>query len=150
MLTSILVVDDEAAIRELLTRILEDEGYSVETAENGKKAIKLCEKQYFDVALIDIQLPDISGNELLTKFIELRPKMVRILITGHPSIENAIDAVNKKCDGYVLKPFDIPQLLATIKKLFEEKTDLYFQLIAEVEKAKKETPMFKYQNPDKW
>ena len=150
LLTSILVIDDEATIREVLTRVLGDEGYSVEAVENGKNALKICEKQYFDVALIDIQLPDISGTELLTKLKELRPKMVRILITGHPSIENAIAAVNKKCDGYILKPFDIPQLLQTIRRLFEEKTDLYLQMIAEVEKSKNETPTFRYQTPDRW
>ncbi len=147
---SILVIDDEEIVRDMLTKVLEEEGYSVDTAQDGKSAIKICEKQHFDAALIDINLPDINGTDLLGKLKAIRPKMVRIIITGHPSIENAVKAVNEKSDGYILKPFDIPQLLETIKKMIDEKTNEYFQMFTEVEKAKKETPLFKYQAPDKW
>ena len=150
MISSILIIDDEVDIRDSLLSILGDEGYSVEAVENGKQAIKTCEKMHFDVALIDINLPDIKGTELLAKLKQISPKMVRIIITGHPSIENAVKAVNEKSDGYILKPFNIPELLETIKKLLAEKTNEYFQMFTEVEKAKKETPLFKYQKPDKW
>jgi DNA-binding NtrC family response regulator len=145
-----LIIDDEAGIRASLSSILEDEGYSVEAVENGKQALKTCEKMQFDVALIDINLPDIKGTELLSSLKQISPKMVRIIITGYPSIENAVKAVNEKSDGYILKPFNIPELLETIKKLLAEKTNEYFQMFTEVEKAKKDTPLFKYQHPDKW
>ncbi len=145
-----MIIDDEAGIRDTLSSILEDEGYSVEAVENGKKAIKTCEKTRFDVALIDINLPDIKGTELLATLKKISPKMVRIIITGHPSIENAVKAVNEKSDGYIVKPFNIPELLETIKKLLDEKTNEYFQMFTEVEKAKKSNPLFKYQHPDKW
>jgi DNA-binding NtrC family response regulator len=118
--------------------------------ENGKKAIKASEKFPFDVALIDIDLPDIKGTELLHRLKEIQPKMVKIIITGQPSIENAAKSVNEKADGYVLKPFNVAELLEMIKRLVEEKKNEYFQMFTEVERAKENNPIFKYQHPDKW
>jgi len=150
LLISVLIVDDDEEIRNMLSSILEEQDYSVETAENGKKAISICEKAPFDVALIDIDLPDIKGTELLHRLKKVRPKMVKIIITGHPSIENAAKSVNERADGYVLKPFNVPELLEMIKKLVAEKSNEYFQMFAEVEHAKENSPLFKYQHPDKW
>jgi DNA-binding NtrC family response regulator len=118
--------------------------------ENGKQALKICEKSFFDVAFIDIELPDIKGTELLHRLKEIQPKMVKIIMTGYPSIENAVKAVNDKADGYILKPFDVPLLLETIKKCVTDKTNACFQMFAEVDNAKKNVPIFKYQHPDKW
>ena len=145
-----MIVDDDHEVRSMLTSILEDEGYLVETAENGKKAILLCEKAPFDVALIDIELPDIKGTDLLAILKEKQPKMVKIIITGHPSIENAAKSVNEKADGYITKPFNVQELIGMIKKLIEEKSNAYLKMFAEVEQAKKNTPVFSYQRPDKW
>lgn len=150
LVVSILIVDDDTDVRNMLSTILGDEGYSVETAENGKQAIKTCEKMPFDVALIDIDLPDIKGTELLHRLKEIQPKMVKIIITGHPSIENTMKAVNEKAEGYVLKPFNVAELLKMIKKLLAEKTNEYFQMFTEVERAKENIPLFKYRHPDKW
>ena len=150
MIINTLIIDDDSEVRNTLTLILENESYLVQTAENGKKAIHMCEKTPFDVALIDIELPDIKGTELLHKLAEKQPKMVRIIITGHPSIENAAKSVNEKADGYILKPFDVPKLLVMIKKLIEEKTNAYFKMFAEVEQAKQNTPVFRYQHPNNW
>jgi DNA-binding NtrC family response regulator len=150
LITTALIVDDDQEVRKTLASILRDENYLVETAENGKKAIRMCEKTPFDVALIDVQLPDIKGTELLHILKEKQPKMVRIIITGHPSIESAAKSVNEKADGYIMKPFVIPELLEMIKKLLEEKTNAYFKMFAEVEQAKKNTPVFRYQHPTKW
>jgi len=147
---NVLVIDDESELRKMLSTILIDEGYLVETAENGKQALKICEKTSFDVALIDIELPDMKGTELLHRLKDIQPKMVKIIITGHPSVENAVKSVNEKADGYVLKPFNVPVLLETIKKTLAEKTNAYFQMFTEVERAKQSTPLFKYQHPDKW
>ena len=150
MIINALIVDDDHEVRSMLTSILEDEGYLVETAENGKKAIFLCEKAPFDVALIDIELPDIKGTDLLAILKEKQPKMVKIIITGHPSIENAAKSVNEKADGYITKPFNVQELMGMIKKLIEEKSNAYLKMFAEVEQAKKNTPVFSYQRPDKW
>ena len=149
LIESILIVDDDAEVRKMLATILGEEGYSVETAENGKQAIKTCEKLPFDVAFIDVDLPDIKGTELLHRLKEIQPKMVKIIITGHPSIENAMKAVNEKAEGYVLKPFNVAELLEMIKKLLAEKTNEYFHMFAEVERAKENAPLFKYQHPEK-
>jgi DNA-binding NtrC family response regulator len=150
LLTSILIVDDDPGVRNMLSSVLNDEGYVVEAVENGKEAIKTCQKMPFDVALIDIELPDTKGTELLKKLKEMQPKMVKIIITGHPSIENAAKSVNEKADGYVLKPFNVVELLKMIKRLVAEKKNEYFQMFTEVERAKENTPIFKYQHPNKW
>lgn len=150
MLTSILIVDDEPGMRDLLSSVLNDEGYSVEAVENGKKAIKACEKSPFDVALIDIELPDMKGTELLNRLKKRQPKMIRIIITGHPSIENAMKAVNERADGYLLKPFEVTDLLKMIARLLTEKTNEYLRISTEVTREKESTPPVKYQRPDKW
>lgn len=150
MFSSILVVDDDEEVRKMLSAILEDGGYSAETAKNGRDAVKICKKFSFDAALIDIELPDTKGIELLSMLKKIRPKMVKIIITGYPSLENAIKAVNEKADGYVLKPFKAELLLELISKLLEEKENEYFGIFREVEEAKKNTPVFKYNQPDKW
>jgi DNA-binding NtrC family response regulator len=120
---SVLIVDDDAGIRKTLSKILEKEGYLVETVENGQQAIKASNKRFFNVALIDIRLPDIEGTRLLERLKEHEPKMVKIIITGYASLQNAIDAVNKGADGYVLKPFDATELLAMIEKNLEKQRE---------------------------
>jgi DNA-binding NtrC family response regulator len=145
-----LIVDDDPEIRNQLTLILENESYLVEIAENGKKAIRMCEKNPFDVALIDVELPDIKGTELLHMLNEKQPKMVKIIITGYPSVENAAKSVNEQADGYITKPIDVPELLGMIEKLVQKKRDSYFKIYVEIEQAKKNTPVFKYQQPNNW
>ncbi len=147
---SILVIDDEEEIRTMLSSILADEGYLVETAKNGKDALKNIKNAKFDLALVDIELPDIKGTELLSKLKQAQPKMATIIVTGHPSVENAITSVNNKADGYVLKPINVPTLLETIKKILADKTNSYLEMFAEVERAKSTTPIFKYKTPDHW
>jgi DNA-binding NtrC family response regulator len=150
LLDSVLVVDDDTGVRVMLSSVLNDEGYVVEVVENGKEAIKACEKSFFDVALIDVELPDMKGTELLDRLKKIQPKMVRIIITGHPSLESAMKAVNERADGYVLKPFEVTELLEKIKKLLAEKTEEYLRISTEAMRAKESTPVVKYQRPDKW
>ena len=76
LLNSILIVDDDTGIRIMLSSVLNDGGYLVEAVENGKKALKACEESSFDVALIDIELPDMEGTELLNKLRKMQPKMI--------------------------------------------------------------------------
>jgi DNA-binding NtrC family response regulator len=149
-LTSILIVDDDAGVRTMLSTVLNDEGYLVEAVENGKKAVKTCEDSCFDVALIDIELPDMKGTELLNRLKKIRPKMIRIIITGHPSLESAMKAVNERADGYVLKPFEVTELLQKIRRLLEEKTNEYLSISAEAAHARESTPVVKYQRSDRW
>jgi DNA-binding NtrC family response regulator len=112
----ILVVDDDESIRKVLATILEEKGYVVDTAENGKEAIEKSNVNFYNLALIDIRLPDMEGTKLLTAMKETTPKMVKIIITGYPALNNAMEAVNKGADGYVLKPVNIDNLLDTIRE----------------------------------
>ena len=150
MLNSILIVDDDIGVRNMLSSVLYDGGYLIEGVENGKEAIKACEESSFDVALIDIELPDMKGTELLNRLKKLQPKMIRIIITGHPSIESAMKAVNERADGYVLKPFEVTELLEMIARLLTERTNEYLRISTEVTSAKESTPAVKYQRPDRW
>jgi DNA-binding NtrC family response regulator len=150
MFDSILIVDDDTGMREMLSSVLNDEGYSVEAVVNGKEAIKVCEKSSFDVALIDIKLPDMEGTELLTKLKKRQPSMIMIIITGHPSVENAMKAVNEKADGYLLKPFEMTSLLTMISRLLTEKTNDYLRVFGEAVRSKDSSPVFKDERPKTW
>jgi DNA-binding NtrC family response regulator len=112
----ILVIDDDESIRKTLATILKEKGYLVDTAENGEEAIKKSEARFYNLALIDIRLPDMEGTKLLTAMRDSAPKMVKIIVTGYPSLQNAIEAVNKGADAYVLKPFNVDGVLGTIKE----------------------------------
>ena len=111
----ILIVDDDENIRKVLETILADEGYIVESAETAKKGIEKSEKAFYNLALIDVRLPDMEGIELLSKLRNTKPKMRKIIVTGYPTLQNAIAAVNKGADAYVMKPFDVERILQTIK-----------------------------------
>ena len=112
----ILVIDDDENIRQVLVAILADEGYNVESAGTGKEALEKTRKQIFNAALIDVRLPDIEGIELLTKFRPTSPKLRKIVITGYPTLQNAIQAVNSGADAYIMKPFDVDKVLAVIRE----------------------------------
>ncbi len=119
---SILVVDDDVDVRKSLSSILSKEGYSVETVENGKQATRISEKSRFDIALIDVKLPDMEGTELLHRLKENQPHMIKIVITGFPTLENAMETVNEGAEGYILKPFDTEKLLEMIRKHLKRET----------------------------
>jgi DNA-binding NtrC family response regulator len=113
---SVLIVDDEAGIRKLLTKALDENGYSPDSAENGVEAIRKANERYYNLALIDIMLPDINGVELLAKFKPTRPRTRKIIMTGNPSLQNAVEALNKGADAYIMKPLDIEKVLATLEE----------------------------------
>jgi DNA-binding NtrC family response regulator len=116
----ILVIDDDLSIRKVLFMALEDEGYIVDTAENGREAIRKSKSSFYNLALIDIRLPDMEGTKLLTQMKETVPKMVKIIVTGYPGLQNAIDAVNVGADAYVVKPFKMDDLLKTVREQLEK------------------------------
>lgn len=119
----ILVVDDDENIRRVLKAILEDEGYKVESVDTGQKAMELTQKKNFNLALIDVRLPDMEGIELLTKVKDTTPKMRKIIITGYPTLQNAIAAVNKGADAYIVKPFDMDKVLETIREQLKKQEE---------------------------
>jgi DNA-binding NtrC family response regulator len=111
----ILIIDDDENIRKVLTTILEDEGYDVESVDTAKKAIERTRRKFYNLALIDIRLPDMEGIELLTKMKNTTPKIRKLIITGYPTLQNAVEAVNRGADAYIMKPFDMEKVLEEIK-----------------------------------
>lgn len=123
----ILVVDDDEGIRKTLSAILQDEGYEVDTAESGKEAILKSNAGFYNLALIDVRLLDMQGTELLTRIKDTVPRMRKIIITGYPTVHNAMEAVNRNADAYLLKPFDMGKLLFVIKdQLRKQKEEMDF------------------------
>jgi len=100
----------------VLSTILVEEGYAVDTAKNGKEAINKSNEKFYNLALIDIRLPDIQGVELLSKIRDTVPKMRKIIITGYPSLQNAVESLNRGANAYIMKPFEMEKVLKTIKE----------------------------------
>jgi DNA-binding NtrC family response regulator len=112
----IIIVDDDETIRKSIATVLEGAGYLVDTAKSGKEAIEKTDSKFYNLALIDIRLPDMEGTQLLTAMKETTPQMVKIMLTGFPSMQNAVDAVNKGADGYIVKPARMDEVLRVVKE----------------------------------
>jgi len=119
----IFIVDDDENIRKVLEVILEEEGYDVESVDTAKKAMERTRRKFYSLALIDIRLPDMEGIELLTKMRDTTPRMRKIIITGYPTLQNAVEAVNRGADAYILKPFDMEKVLETIKEQLKKQEE---------------------------
>ena len=117
---SILIVEDDVNIRETMSTILQQNGYSTDTAENGYEAIQKTEAKFYNLALLDIKLPDMEGTKLLTTMHGNMPRMVKIMVTGYPSLENAVEALNLGADAYVVKPVKPKNLLLVIEEKLEQ------------------------------
>jgi DNA-binding NtrC family response regulator len=120
---SILIVEDDANICETLSAILQENGYKIDTAKNGQEAIRKSQTKFFNLALLDIKLPDMEGTQLLTTMHKNSPKMMKIMVTGYPSIKNAVEALNLGADAYVIKPVKPEKLLALIEEKLEEQRE---------------------------
>jgi DNA-binding NtrC family response regulator len=123
----ILVVDDDENIRTTMKVILQDEGYQVDLAASGKEAIQKTQEKSYNIALLDIRLPDMEGVELLKQLKDGVPRTRKIMVTGYPSMQNAISALNKNADAYLLKPVDVEKLLSIVKdQLMSQENELKF------------------------
>jgi len=119
---SILIVEDDENIRETLSTILQQKGYNTDTAKNGQEAIQKSQTKFFNIALLDIKLPDMEGTKLLTTLHRDLPKMMKIMVTGYPSIENSVEALNLGADAYIIKPVKPEKLLALIEEKLHEQS----------------------------
>jgi len=117
---TILVIDDEKAIRKTLTEILEFEGFSVDEAADGAEGIKKIKDKDYDCILCDIKMPKVDGMEVLEQAREAKPDIPFIVISGHGSIETAVDAVKKGAYDYISKPPDLNRLLITIRNAMDK------------------------------
>ena len=102
----ILIIDDDTDMLETLSDILQEKGYQTITAKNGKEAIAKAEKRFFNVALVDIGLPDMTGLEVLQVFAKISPYTMNVMITGRATMQNAIESVNVGASAYIMKPID--------------------------------------------
>jgi len=117
----IIIIDDDTALHRVFTRILQKEGYTIETAETGKEALEKIQKNSFQVALIDVKLPDVNGLDLLPILKETAPSMVKIIITGYSIPDGKTGALQLGADDFFKKPVPPPVLLEAIKKHLENK-----------------------------
>jgi len=120
----ILVIDDDEGIRKVVAEALKSEGYSVETASTGKEAVEKSQTNFYNLALIDIRLPDMEGTKLLTSMKETTPEMIKIILTGYPALQNTIDAVNKGAHSYLVKPIKMDELLRTVKQHLKKQSEM--------------------------
>ncbi len=118
-----MIVDDDAIIQESIREILELEGYSVDTADNGREAMEKSNTRLYDLALLDIKLPDTEGTELLKAMGEKSPEMVKIMITGYPTLDNAVESLNTGADAYIVKPVEPIRLLDIVKEKLNEQEE---------------------------
>src|SRR5271166_5680041 len=109
---SILVIDDEAAIRESLEVLLTLEGYQVRMAADGEDGLRVLELENFDLVLLDLALPGQSGLELLPQIKDRQPELPVIMITAYGTVENVVEAVRAGAENFVQKPWDNEKLLA--------------------------------------
>ncbi len=119
----ILIVEDEKSISNILGNILSDEiqGSEITIAENGLDAYKLIEKNDFDLIISDIKMPKLSGNELLTQSLSIKPESVFLMISGHADIDTAVTCLKNGAYDFISKPIDINRLITSVKNALEKK-----------------------------
>jgi len=113
---TILVVDDDKSILRTFTRILQKNGYNTDVAETGKEAIEKSEMRRYNLALVDIRLPDMDGTDLLVKMQKTMHDAVKIMITGFPSLETGLKALDEGADAYLVKPVKPEELITLIEE----------------------------------
>jgi DNA-binding NtrC family response regulator len=121
-MANLLIIDDEKAIRKTLTEILSFEGYTIEEAVDGEEGLKKFRDKTYDVVLCDIKMPKIDGLDFLQKAVEVNPDVPIIMISGHGTIETAVEAVKKGAYDFIQKPPDLNRLLITIRNAMERNT----------------------------
>src|SRR5215213_1393151 len=131
-MSNILIIDDEKAIRKTLSEILSYEGYKIDEASDGEEGLKKLKEKEFDVVLCDIKMPKVDGIEFLERSREINADTPIIMISGHGTIETAVEAVKKGAYDYISKPPDLNRLLITIRNAMDKN-----QLVAETKVLKR-------------
>ena len=121
-MAAILLIDDEKSIRNVLKDILQHEGYRIEEAADGEQGLQKLAAQPFDLVLCDIKIPKMDGLEVLQQIMQLQPDVPVIMISGHGTIETAVDAVKKGAFDFIAKPPDLNRLLITIRNALDKNT----------------------------
>ena len=116
----ILIIDDERSIRNSLKEILVDEGYEVDTAEDGVMALEMVDKEKYSVIFCDIKMPGMDGIEVLDKMIQAGIDAAVVMISGHGDITTAVECIKKGAFDFIPKPLDLNRILITIKNATEK------------------------------
>jgi DNA-binding NtrC family response regulator len=117
---SILVVDDELLIRDLLYDFFAGQGWQIAIAENGEKALGILREKRVDLVLTDLKMPQMDGLDLSRQVRATYPDIPVVIMTGFPSVDSAVSALRMKVADYVTKPFNINELFKTVKSLVEQ------------------------------
>lgn len=131
-MASILIIDDEKAIRKTLSEILGYEGYKIDEASDGEEGLNKFRVKTYDLVLCDIKMPKLDGIEFLEKAKEINPEVPIIIISGHGNIETAVEAVKKGAYDYISKPPDLNRMLITLRNAMDKNT-----LVAEAKVLKR-------------
>ena len=118
----ILIIDDEKAICNTLKEILVYEKYEVDIANDGEEGVKKAQLVSYDLVLCDIKMPKMDGHEVLAKLQEINPELPVVMISGHGTIETAVDAIRKGAYDYISKPPDLNRLLVTVRNALDRST----------------------------
>src|SRR4030042_2866120 len=118
---TILVVDDDKSILRTFMRILQKDGYEIDVAETGKEAIEKADTRHYDLALVDIRLPDMDGTDLLAQIKKQLQNTIKIMITGFPSIESGVKALDEGADDYLVKPVKPEKRMMLIEEKLKNK-----------------------------
>ena len=137
----ILVIDDERPIRRTLSEILEFEKFKVDQAEDGEQGLKMAQENEYDVILCDIKMPKMDGLEVLEKIKDLEYDPAIVMISGHGTIDTAVDALKKGAFDYIPKPPDLNRLLVTVRNAMDKK-----ELVQETKVLKKKLNKVKSAN----
>jgi two-component system response regulator AtoC len=121
MTDKILIVEDDVSVRESLLSLLESKDYVVESASDGEQALEAVEQRDYDVLLLDLQLPKVSGMEVLANAKKLSPDTSIVILTAHGSIQSAVEALKLGAEDYLEKPCNVEQLQKTLEKIFARK-----------------------------
>ncbi len=116
----ILIVDDDPFTVELLTEALDEQGFLPQSAPDGKGAREALNRREFRVAIFDLSLPDLEGMELVREVNQSSPDTAIIILTGYPTLDSSIEALRQGAFDYLIKPFKVPEVIATIQKALND------------------------------
>jgi DNA-binding NtrC family response regulator len=119
----LLIVDDEADFLAALAERLRLRGLEVTTAPDGAGALALVGRRRFDVALVDLKLPDLDGDDLLPRLKDTDPDLEVVILTGHPTLESAVDCTKLGAYAYLPKPYDLDGLLTVLRDAYAERLE---------------------------
>ncbi len=123
----LLIVDDEARFLQAIAQRLSKRGFEVRTAENGKGAMELANREKFDLALLDLKMPGMDGGELLRLLKEHHEFLEAIILTGHGSLESAVELTKVGAFSYLPKPYELEKLIQVLKDAYQARLEKKFR-----------------------